>query len=436
MIETPDTPLADSLRGDDAQGKRALVIASAHLADSLGLTQCERFVCEYPEYCLENLSFLEASFDFLVSDQLAFRRPEPLTDVASETARVLRSGGVFAYRLLADTDDPTPFRPWFDEITVHRQDAQFAWISGRRTSASAPAPTVLSRRARPVVYIRTTPPRPARFGLVTCARNEGSHLLEWIAYHKIIGFENILIYDNESNDATAEILGPLSRAGVVDAVYWPSQPGANKQASAFNDAVLFFKRHIDWVAFLDVDEFLVFESANTLEKVLSVEDAVSAIAVPWRVFGSSSMNLRERGTTLERFTKASDPMHPANKHVKSIARLRDVGYMNIHVPQLTAGRIVDVGGSEVSYETRGLLDQHAAGGRARVNHYFTRSWEEFESKRLRGRGAVAPEDSAGVRSPSIFRDMDLNDVDDLTVQVWVPAVKAKIEQLRELLQGP
>ena len=53
------------------------------------------------------------------------------------------------------------------------------------------------------------------YTLVATAKNEGPYLLEWVAYHRMIGFDNILIFQNDSDDYTHETLRILDSLGVV-----------------------------------------------------------------------------------------------------------------------------------------------------------------------------------------------------------------------------
>ena len=49
--------------------------------------------------------------------------------------------------------------------------------------------------------------------LVATVKNEGPYLWEWVAYHKSIGFDNIVIFQNDSNDMTHGILHEMRSAG-------------------------------------------------------------------------------------------------------------------------------------------------------------------------------------------------------------------------------
>ena len=51
--------------------------------------------------------------------------------------------------------------------------------------------------------------------LFSAMKNEAPFLLEWVAYHKAIGFDEIVICSNPSNDGTEELLAALAGAGEI-----------------------------------------------------------------------------------------------------------------------------------------------------------------------------------------------------------------------------
>ena len=48
---------------------------------------------------------------------------------------------------------------------------------------------------------------------LTAMRNEGPFILEWVAWQKMLGFENILIMHNDCTDHTPQLLRLLDRVG-------------------------------------------------------------------------------------------------------------------------------------------------------------------------------------------------------------------------------
>lgn len=46
-------------------------------------------------------------------------------------------------------------------------------------------------------------------------KNEGPYISEWVAYHKILGFDKIYIVDNISDDGSSEILAKLHESNEI-----------------------------------------------------------------------------------------------------------------------------------------------------------------------------------------------------------------------------
>jgi glycosyltransferase involved in cell wall biosynthesis len=269
--------------------------------------------------------------------------------------------------------------------------------------------------------------------LCAIVKNEGPYLLEWIAYHKSLGFDNILIYDNDSTDGSNVVLNRLAELGVVQVVKWPTTNDASPQISAYNDAVL--KAKTEWICFLDADEFLNLHCDANLNKFLDRWAAeVSAVAINWRVFGSGGLKHRQKTTVIESFPLASVGHHHLNRHCKTFARVDAIDKMHIHRCFLRYGRYVDADGIDVEIERMGFTPsvKHSV---VQINHYIVKSYEEFLEKRMRGNanrplGAV---DKYTTRDGDYFERHDRNEEMDCSIQKWLPILKAEVERLQSLL---
>src|SRR5918993_5997334 len=54
-----------------------------------------------------------------------------------------------------------------------------------------------------------------RIVLVSTMRNEGPHILEWVAYHLAVGFTDIVICTNDCIDESPLLLDRLQQLGLV-----------------------------------------------------------------------------------------------------------------------------------------------------------------------------------------------------------------------------
>lgn len=65
--------------------------------------------------------------------------------------------------------------------------------------------------------------------IVTCMRDEGPFILEWLAHHKSIGFTDFLIYSNDCEDGTDQILDRLHEMREITHI--PNPPLGKKRCN-------------------------------------------------------------------------------------------------------------------------------------------------------------------------------------------------------------
>ncbi|WFF42682.1 hypothetical protein EVC62_14925 [Salinicola endophyticus] len=258
---------------------------------------------------------------------------------------------------------------------------------------------------------RRDPAVSYRHAMVAIVKNEREYLPEWVAYHRMIGFEHFYIADNGSDDGTDLLLASWQRLGLVTTCRWTPEDKA--QTSWYAHVLETWGREAEFMAFLDADEFLVHPHCDRplewLAAVLAPAD-VGAVAINWRIFGSSHMQRRQPGGVLERFTQASHEAHAVNCHFKSIVRPQRVKAMTAHAATLEPGyRYVGAGGDPVAF-----LDDQPRSGRTReviasplkIYHYNIKSRQEFiDTKLSRGRANMP---AGNTRDMQYFRNHDLN----------------------------
>lgn len=244
-----------------------------------------------------------------------------------------------------------------------------------------------------------------KYYLSVCAiaKNEGTYFKEWIDWHHKMGVEKFYIYDNESTDCTREVLEPYIKSGLVDYRYFP---GYRKQIAAYDDCIERFRFDTRWLAFIDLDEFIVPVKDKSIPEFLKRFEDAPAVEINWLVYGSGGAKEKLPGGMMERFRHHSLPGHMLNRHVKSIVNPRRVfAVVGCHEVACIDGKARDSHGNEI---TKNFRDREPEQDVIRINHYAVRSWEEFVEKQSRGRA------SGKKRSvpTSYFEEYDLNDIED------------------------
>jgi hypothetical protein len=266
-----------------------------------------------------------------------------------------------------------------------------------------------------------------RCTLVAIMRNEQRFIEEWIAYHLVLGFSPIVIYDNESTDDGPEIISRIAAAEpAVGLVTWPDVEGVSPQRSAYNNALSTVET--EWVAFFDIDEFFVPASSESVGEFLELAPAdASAIALNWRIFGSSGRADDTYSSVVETFTRCSEAAFIGNEHYKVMARTKDVQRVGIHHVALLQGRYVLSDFSDLAADE--LRMGRIVHGHAWINHYQSKTFADF-TRRMSNGDSNYPgghENKVKDGSHARFEQLDRNEDVDLTALRFLPRVRSKLD---------
>jgi hypothetical protein len=261
----------------------------------------------------------------------------------------------------------------------------------------------------------------AYLSVTAIVKNETPYIAEWIEYHLLAGVQRFYIYDNESTDNLREFLDPYIREGVVEYLLFP---GKRRQVAAYNDAIRRYKYASFWLAFIDIDEFLVPVSAASIPELLRDFEDVPGIEINQVLYGSGGRRHKESGLVMERFKDHSLYSLYSNKGVKSIVNPRYVAYMpTAHIAEYFGSGTYSVD-THKHKNLRSSLERPALHDRIRINHYGTKSLEEFASRIELGRAS-----SPGTLSLDVFYERDHNEIkNDTIMDAYIPTVKLALRQ--------
>jgi hypothetical protein len=222
--------------------------------------------------------------------------------------------------------------------------------------------------------------------LCTIYRDDAAYLREWIEFHRLVGVERFIMYNNSSEDDHRAILEPYERAGIALVHDWPRSMGASTGhpgalRSAFEDCIKQHGSQSRWIGFIDVDEFLFSPTGTTVPELLVEYERWPGVCVSRAEFGSSGHRHKPQGPVIESFVHRKRYLPDAVGFYKSIVEpTRTVRAMTVHQFEYRDGQFaVDENFRPVSTRLRPSRSR-VSFSRLRINHYAMKSDEERERK--------------------------------------------------------
>lgn len=257
----------------------------------------------------------------------------------------------------------------------------------------------------PMREVVTTVKYPITLALVAIMKNEGDYIKEWLDYHILLGIKKFFLYDNGSTDATRIVLTPYIKTGIVEYSFWP---GKAQQLRVYNDALEKHRLDCLYLGFIDIDEFIypnssagVFDIVNSVMKKYNSP----ALGINWRMFGSSFLEKRPQGGVLENFVYRAEDGYEHNEHIKSLVNPRRCWYMSNAHWGFYFGDAKATNWRGVKIES--FRSPSSSDAPIYINHYFTKSHEEWITRRSLGKADVE-----GKRSLDEFYWSGMNDIYD------------------------
>jgi hypothetical protein len=268
-----------------------------------------------------------------------------------------------------------------------------------------------------------------QYRLTICAifNNEAPFLKEWIEFHKMQGCEHFYLYNNGSTDNFLQVLHPYIRSGEVTLTEWSfTYPPQNHdewlkiQCGAYKHCVACYGATSDWIAFIDVDEFLFCPSGQKLTRFLLNYTPYGAVGANWCMFGTSHVEkIPSKRCLIEVLTRCSSLQHPHNKSYKSIVQPKYI--KDIHMPHscvlVENFFTVDSDGKRVTTEYNS--EDGPKYDKICLNHYWTRTEKFYRERKLNS------EQKRGNVSNSPIVD-SLNESCDTKILQFVPKLRKRL----------
>ena len=213
-------------------------------------------------------------------------------------------------------------------------------------------------------------------------KNEERFVREWAEWHLGQGFEHISLFEDFGSRSHSSALEGVDGVDIfrLDGNAW----GLENRHSSLTQLELYewflLERKKDgrcgWVAFIDVDEFVMFEDGWSLDRLCGNFRDYTGVLLSWKFFGANGHVSRPAGGVMESYTKegGDDGCH-SRWQVKSLVNVAVAnGMKNLHV--VSGGVKTDLSSD---------IDGPLVFDKAWINHYFSKSWEDWVD-RMTSRG--------------------------------------------------
>lgn len=226
-----------------------------------------------------------------------------------------------------------------------------------------------------------------KFGVCAVVRMENLYLDEWIRHYLELGFDKIIIYDNnfKNEDNVHDITQQYEYDGLVDVI--PIPAAREIQVPSYNDCLDRYRDELDWIAFFDIDEFLVLLKDDTIQEYVDrFPSMCDSISIPWMVHGDNGHIRYENAPVKERFMFPIYEFDEGNKMIKSMCRTDNINmrFTKDHPHALINARYAMYNDMTIKVDSHKINRDDFNHEYAYLDHYQTKSLEEFINKRRRG----------------------------------------------------
>jgi hypothetical protein len=237
--------------------------------------------------------------------------------------------------------------------------------------------------------------------LFTNARDE-KNIKEWVAHHLLLGFTKIVIFDHKSKIPLKDIFHKFDKRVEIVNVSHMNNPIKIKLMNVASEIAR--SLDMDWMIYMDADEFLILSNKYLgIKHLLSEFNNADALSINWLMFGSNYLKHEPNGLILENYTRSNLYL---NEHVKTFVRPnRIIDVINPHFYSIqNPNRFLGINNKIVKqnfYKNDVKLTFLQAP--AYIAHYVNQSEETFIKRKIN-----LPSDDTGT-----IRKFDINDIENI-----------------------
>lgn len=235
-----------------------------------------------------------------------------------------------------------------------------------------------------------------KLSIATIFKNESHALSEWVEHYLYHGADHLYMVNDNSDDNFVEILSPYINNGFV--TLYHNDIASKDVGRQILIGKKFFKDAMnssEWIAVLDLDEFLYSQESLSIKDALKKHQDNSQVIVSWKHFGSNG-HILQPPSIVEGFTRRAtfeSSLAHSVLGTKWIAKTAAIQDLHIHQARVYGKSVVD--------------------DTLWVNHYNLQSWDFYSNVKMKRGDVNNWFDSIGAsRNLELFKKYDINEVTD------------------------
>lgn len=220
-----------------------------------------------------------------------------------------------------------------------------------------------------------------KYHIIICAilKDETPYLVEWVEHHLKIGVEHFVLYDNNSVIPARQTLDTYVRKGIVEII--DCKITNTPQLKVYVHCLYNMHDYTDWIAYIDIDEFIILKKHRDIRRFLEDYDEYAGVCMNWVIYTANNHISKPDGGVMQNYTESMPSDFSMHMHVKSIVQPMAVNTVDsAHYPRYNIGYYA----VNEKYEYVPKAFSGFSNEIVQLNHYFTKSFEEWLDKVERG----------------------------------------------------
>ena len=267
------------------------------------------------------------------------------------------------------------------------------------------------------------------FSICAIFRNEAMFLREWIEFHLLVGVEHFYLYNNFSEDNYLEILQPYIDSDVITLTDWSIEGG---QLLAYLDCFKHHKNHTDWIAYIDLDEFICMRQEIDIKNWIRPYKNYPTVYVNWKMFGISGIMEHDKQKTVIEQYSASWKHHSnvGKSFINTRFNFKEIGchmsYPSIRICGLST-TILPINEFKKFFHHWICRAPKRKDSGIQLNHYYYRSYSQYLYKAFNRPDAISPASGEVRRKRGMFELHETRCiVKDFTIQRFLTLLKRQL----------